>query len=66
MGSEFSKAHVAVIAAVTLPQHQINSGNALQVQAKDEAEQKKLTAEIAKAVKGDVTQLSNGIYLILV
>lgn len=66
MGSEFSKPHVTILAVVTLPQHQINSGNAMLVQAKDENEQKKLTAEIAKAVKGDVTLLSNGIYLILV
>ncbi|MEG6584451.1 capping complex subunit for YIEGIA [Dendrosporobacter sp. 1207_IL3150] len=54
-----------IIAAVVLPQHDIQGGSALVVKAKDEEEQKKLMLDIAKAVKADVLKLSNGIYLIL-
>ena len=55
----------SLIAAVTLPHHKVpGSGSAFMIEAKDEEEQKKITGEIAKAVKADVTQLSNGMYLI--
>lgn len=55
-----------LIAAIILPHHEVKgSGQAFLVEARDEEEQKKLTTEIAKAVKGDVTRLSNGMYLVL-
>ncbi len=67
MGNESSqKQTAAIIAAVTLSNHKIPSaGEAFVLEAKDEEEQEKLTLQIAKTVKGDVTKLSNGIYLIL-
>lgn len=54
-----------IIAAVSLQNQKVQAGNTFLVEAKDEEEQKKLMTELAKAVKGDVTRLSNGIYLIL-
>ena len=67
MGNESSQRQTAaIIAAVTLSNHKIlSAGEAFVLEAKDEEEQQKLTLEIAKTIKGDVTQLSNGIYLIL-
>lgn len=67
MGNESAQRQTAeIVAAVTLPQHKIpGAGETLVVEAQDEKEQEKLTTEISKAVKGDVTRLSNGIYLIL-
>lgn len=55
-----------IIAAVMLPHHKIpGSGDALLVEAENEDEQYRLVQDIAKAVKADVTKLSNGIFLIL-
>ncbi len=55
-----------VIAAVILSHHKVPSGGeAFIVEAKDEKEQEKLMMEMSKALKGDVTRLSNGMYLIL-
>ncbi|CQR73795.1 hypothetical protein SOV_32970 [Sporomusa ovata DSM 2662] len=67
MANESAQTQTSIlIAAVMLPHHKVpGSGQTLVIEAKDEEEQKKLTTEIAKAIKGDVTRLSNGIYLIL-
>ncbi|MCY9666411.1 hypothetical protein M5X11_15820 [Paenibacillus alginolyticus] len=54
-----------IIAAVTLDHHKVSCGNSFVVEAKNEDEQKQIMLDIAKAVKGDVTKTSNGIYLIL-
>ncbi|QJW48942.1 hypothetical protein HA075_06425 [bacterium BFN5] len=54
-----------IIAAVILPQHEVQEGNTFVVKAKDEEEQKRIMLDIAKAVKADVAKLSNGMYLIL-
>jgi hypothetical protein len=55
-----------ILAAVILPKHKIAGGGlAFLIEAQDEEEQEKLTTEISKALKGDVTCLSNGVYLIL-
>lgn len=55
----------SILAAVTLTHHKVSGGNSFVVEAKDEEEQKQIMLDIAKAVKGDVTKTSNGIYLIL-
>ncbi|WP_094606782.1 hypothetical protein SPSIL_034000 [Sporomusa silvacetica DSM 10669] len=67
MANDRGQTQAAVlIAAIILPHHKVTgSGQAFLVEAKDEEEQKKLTTELAKAVKGDVTRLSNGMYLVL-
>lgn len=54
-----------IIAAVTLSHHKVSGGNSFVVEAQNEEEQKKIMLDIAKAVKGDVTKIDNGIYLIL-
>ncbi|MCY9657130.1 hypothetical protein P5G65_31355 [Paenibacillus chondroitinus] len=54
-----------ILAAVTLPHHKVSGGNSFVVEANDEEEQKQIMLDIAKAIKGDVTKTSNGIYLIL-
>lgn len=55
----------SIIAAVTLSHHKVSGGNSFVVEAQNEEEQKKIMLDIAKAVKGDVTKIDNGIYLIL-
>jgi hypothetical protein len=66
MGHESAERQMAaIVAVVTLSHHKVEVGEGFLVEARDEEEQKKLTVEIAKTVKGDVTQLSNGIYLII-
>ncbi|AIF49896.1 hypothetical protein [Pelosinus sp. UFO1] len=67
MSNESAQRQTAsIVAAVTLSHHKVpGSGEAFLVEAKDEEEQKRVTSDIAKAVKGDVAELSNGIYLIL-
>lgn len=55
-----------IIAAVSLSHHKIpGSGDVFLVEAENEDEQYRLVQDIAKAVKADVTKLSNGIFLIL-
>lgn len=66
MGNQISQGPtIEIIAAIILPNQKIQAGSSLLVEAQSEEEQKKLTEEIAKAVKGDVTRLSNGAYLIM-
>lgn len=55
----------SIIAAVTLSHHKVSGGNSFVVEARNEDEQKQIMLDIAKAVKGDVTKTSNGIFLIL-
>lgn len=66
MGKEKNQQQTAtIIAAVVLPHHEVQTGSTFTVMAKDESEQKQIMLDIAKAVKADVSHLSNGIYLIL-
>ncbi|MCF6092438.1 hypothetical protein L1765_00335 [Microaerobacter geothermalis] len=54
-----------ILAVVTTEKNRILNGKALCILAKDEEEKKNITLDIAKALKGDVTQLSTGDYLVL-
>lgn len=67
MGRESAQQQTArIIAAVTLPQHRVlGGGDAFIIEAGNEEEQYQLTLDLAKAVKADVVQLSNGIYILL-
>lgn len=66
MGKEKAQQQTtSIIAAIVLPHHDVQTGSAFTVVAQDETEQKQIMLDIAKAVKADVSQLSNGIYLIL-
>jgi hypothetical protein len=66
MGHEsIERQTAAIVAVVTLSHHKVEMGEGILVEARNEEEQKKLTVEMAKTVKGDVAQLSNGIYLII-
>lgn len=67
MGRESTQQQTSrIIAAVTLPQHRVPcAGDAFIIEAGNEEEQYQLTLDLAKAVKADVAQLSNGIYIIL-
>lgn len=66
MGRESAQRETGkIIAAVILPNHKVQAGNAFIIEAQDEEEQKKIMTDVAKTVKGDVTKISNGIYLII-
>lgn len=66
MGRESTQKETnSIIAAVTLAHHKVSGGNSFVVEAQNEDEQKQIMLDIAKAVKGDVTKTSNGIFLIL-
>jgi hypothetical protein len=66
MGKESSQKDTdKIIAAVTLPNHKVQSGNAFVVEAANEDEQEKVMLDLAKALKRDVTRTSNGIYLLI-
>lgn len=67
MGSEggaMSK-NVEIIAFVTLQKEKVLGGNPLMLLASDEEEQKLLTQDIAKAMKGDVVKMKSGDYLVI-
>ncbi|WP_251551128.1 capping complex subunit for YIEGIA [Neobacillus muris] len=54
-----------ILALVTLDKNRILGGKQLTLLAKDEAEQKVMTADIAKALKADVVQMTSGDYLVI-
>jgi hypothetical protein len=55
-----------ILAVITRHKDQlIDSGKAMAYYTESEDMQKQLTTDIAKALKADITQLSNGDYLVL-
>ena len=54
-----------ILALVTLNKDRILGGKQLSLLAKDEEEQKTMTADIAKALKADVVHLKSGDYLVI-
>jgi len=54
-----------ILALVTLDKNRILGGKQLTLLAKDEAEQKVMTADIANALKADVVQMTSGDYLVI-
>jgi hypothetical protein len=55
-----------ILAVITRHKDQLlASGKALAYYAESEDIQKQMTTDIAKALKADITQLSNGDYLVL-
>ncbi|WP_338448583.1 hypothetical protein R4Z09_20500 [Niallia oryzisoli] len=66
MGREASaKPNYDILALITLDKTRIIGGKQLSLLAKDEEEQKTLTADIAKALKADVVQMKSGDYLVI-
>ncbi|MBT2729822.1 hypothetical protein J7E63_23455 [Bacillus sp. ISL-75] len=66
MGREAStKPNYDILALVTLEKERILGGKQLSLLAKDEEEQKTMTADIAKALKADVVRLKSGDYLVI-
>ncbi|WP_042455040.1 capping complex subunit for YIEGIA [Neobacillus dielmonensis] len=54
-----------LLALVTLDKSRILGGKQLTLLAKDEEEQKTMTADIAKALKADVVKMNSGDYLVI-
>jgi hypothetical protein len=54
-----------ILALVTLNKDRILGGKQLSLLASDEEEQKTMTADIAKALKGDVVKMTSGDYLVI-
>ncbi len=54
-----------ILALVTLYKDRIIGGKQLTLLAKDEEEQKIMTADIAKALKADVVRMNSGDYLVI-
>lgn len=50
---------------MTLDKNRVLGGKQLSLLAKDEEEQKTMTADIAKALKADVVQMKSGDYLVI-
>lgn len=66
MGRESSaKPTYDILALVTLNKNRVLGGKQLTLLAKDEEEQKTMTADIAKALKADVVQMNSGDYLVI-
>lgn len=66
MGREASaKPNYDILALITLDKTRILGGKQLSLLAKDEEEQKTMTADIAKALKADVMQMTSGDYLVI-
>ena len=56
---------IAILVYITSDEKRVLSGEPLILLIKDENEQKKLTVEIARALRANVVQLSNGDYMII-
>ena len=56
---------IDVLVYITSDEKRVLSGEPLTLLIKDENEQKKLTVEIARALRANVVQLSNGDYMII-
>ena len=56
---------IDVLVYITSDEKRVLSGEPLILLIKDENEQKKLTVEIARALRANVVQLSNGDYMII-
>ena len=56
---------IDVLVYITSDEKRVLSGEPLTLLIKNENEQKKLTVEIARALRANVVQLSNGDYMII-
>jgi siroheme synthase len=56
---------IEILVYITSDEKRVLSGDPLTLLIKDENEQKKLTVELARALRGNVVQLSTGDYLII-
>ena len=56
---------IDVLVYITSDEKRVLSGEPLTLLIKDENEQKKLTVEMARALRANVVQLSNGDYMII-
>ena len=66
MGREASeRPDYQILAIVTLQKERIISGNQLSLFAEDEEQQKRMTQDIAKAMKADVVRMKDGDYLVI-
>ncbi|PGT79778.1 hypothetical protein [Bacillus sp. AFS040349] len=66
MGRESSeKPNYQIIAIVTLQKNRILGGSQLSLLAEGEEQQKRITQDIAKAMKADVVKMKDGDYLVL-
>lgn len=66
MGRESSeRPNYQILAIVTLQKNRILGGSQLSLLAEDEEQQKRITQDIAKAMKADVVKMKDGDYLIL-
>jgi siroheme synthase len=66
MGREASmKPNYEILAYLTLEKDRVLTGKPLVLHAKNEEELKEMTADIAKALKGDVVQLKNKDYMVI-
>ncbi|MFD1849656.1 MULTISPECIES: capping complex subunit for YIEGIA [Bacillaceae] len=66
MGREISqRPNYQVLAIVTLQKDRILGGSQLSLLANDEEQQKRITQDIAKAMKADVVKMKDGDYLVI-
>ncbi|WP_312693959.1 capping complex subunit for YIEGIA [Caproiciproducens sp.] len=56
---------IEILVYITSDEKRVLSGDPLTLLIKDENEQKKLTVEMARALRGNVVQLSTGDYIII-
>lgn len=61
-----SKESLEISVYVTSDGSRVKTGNALTLVIEDELERKRCVSDIAKALRGNVLQLVNGDYLIIV
>lgn len=65
MSRDLDKLNHEIIAYITMDKDRVQNGNPLILIAKDMEEQKQLSLEIARTIKADVVELSNGDYMVV-
>lgn len=66
MGRESSeRPNYQILAVVTMQKDRIISGTQLSLFAEDEEQQKRMTQDIAKAMKADTVKMKDGDYLVI-
>lgn len=65
MGADLYNTGYEIIAYITLSKDRAQNGNPLILVASSQEEQKQLTADISKALKAEVVQLTCGDYMII-